>query len=163
MSILKIRKYGDPVLTERAREIEKIDGKIKNLIKNMLETMYDIPGIGLAANQVGSLARVFVCDVGEGPLVFINPEIVKTKGVVEEEEGCLSVPGVTVPVKRAKEVTLKARGLDGQPVRLVAKELLARVLQHEMDHLDGNVILARTDRENRKRALNELSNADRKD
>ncbi len=157
MSVKKVREYGDPILTERACEIEEIDEKVQKLIEDMLETMYGAPGIGLAANQIGSLARIFVCDIGEGPNVFINPVISKLKGEEEDEEGCLSVPGITVPIKRAKQVTIKALDREGKPVKIVAKDLLARVFQHEMDHLDGTVILTKTDRENRKRALQELN------
>jgi len=145
MSRLAIRKYGDPVLKQKCKPVEKITPKIKELLADMLETMYAAPGVGLAANQVGVSLRMCVIDVRpEGvrqPLILINPKIVSKSGAVKEEEGCLSLPGFTAMVKRSKEVRVEAVNEKGMPVVINGKDLLSRALQHEIDHLDGKIVM----------------------
>ncbi|OGS18602.1 MAG: peptide deformylase [Elusimicrobia bacterium RIFOXYA2_FULL_50_26] len=145
MSKLAIRKYGDPVLKQKCKPVEKITPKIKELLADMLETMYAAPGVGLAANQVGVSLRMCVIDVRpEGvrqPLILINPKIVSKSGAVKEEEGCLSLPGFTAMVKRSKEVRVEAVNEKGMPVVINGKDLLSRALQHEIDHLDGKIVM----------------------
>lgn len=162
MAILPIRRLGDPVLREKAKPIGEIDDDLRKLVADMAETMYDAPGVGLAANQIGILKRVMVLDVDaeKGDLrVFVNPEIVwQSDEKEEDEEGCLSVlPDAKVPVARAKQVKLKALDLDGKEVTFTAEGLLARAIQHEMDHLDGLLIINRTDRRSRREILKQLS------
>jgi peptide deformylase len=158
MAVLNILKFGNPVLTETAKKIEKIDESLKNLIDNMTETMYAAPGVGLAAVQVGILKQMFVYDIGDGPEVVINPEIVKTEGeTIEEEEGCLSVPEVRVPVKRFEKIELTGLDKNGKKIRVKAEGLLARAFQHEIDHLNGKLILDRTSKDERRKALHKLN------
>ncbi len=162
MAVLPIRKFPDPVLKEKTKPVEKIDDEIHKLIKNMADTMYAAPGVGLAANQIGVLKRVMVVDVHEHDkhlLVFINPEITWYSEETEEgEEGCLSVnPEIHVLVARSAKVHLKALNEEGKPVELEADGLLARALQHEVDHLNGMIILDRTSPDEKRRALKELS------
>ncbi len=150
---LTIRTYGDPVLKERARDVEEIDGAVASLVESMLETMYDAPGTGLAANQVGVQRRIFVYDVGEGPRTVINPRIVETDGEWSYEEGCLSVPGLSWEIVRPNAVHLVGLDLDGNEVSVEATELEGRVFQHELDHLDGILLIERLDEDQRKDAL----------
>lgn len=147
MAVLKIRKYGDPILRRRALPIEEVTPEVRQTIADMTETMYDEVGIGLAAPQVGvSLRLVVVGDEdGRGVRALINPVIVEQGGQVTAEEGCLSIPGIFAPVTRAAWVRLEARDADGKPVELTARGLRARVLQHELDHLDGVLFLDRLD------------------
>ena len=139
MAIRNIRLEGDEVLRKKSKVVDKIDAKILTLIKDMGETMYKADGVGLAAPQVGILKRIFVIDVydGEGLRVFINPEILETKGVQDGEEGCLSIPGISKDVKRPNYVKVKALNEKGEEFILEAEELLARAVCHENDHLDG--------------------------
>lgn len=139
MAIRNIRLEGDEVLRKHSKVVEKVDNKILTLIKDMGETMYEADGVGLAAPQVGILKRIFVIDVydGEGLRVFINPEILETKGVQDGEEGCLSIPGISEDVKRPNYVKVKALNEKGEQFVLEAEELLARAICHENDHLDG--------------------------
>ncbi|MBE6048770.1 MAG: peptide deformylase [Clostridium sp.] len=139
MAIRNIRLEGDEVLRKHSKVVEKVDNKILTLIKDMGETMYEADGVGLAAPQVGILKRIFVIDVydGEGLRVFINPEILETKGVQDGEEGCLSIPGISEDVKRPNYVKVKALNEKGEEFVLEAEELLARAICHENDHLDG--------------------------
>ena len=138
----QIVTYPNPVLREKAQPVESIDDDLRALIDDMAEVMYDDDGIGLAANQVGDLRRVIVIDAGEGFAAFINPEIVSRAGEAEGmEEGCLSLPGIRVHVKRPTEVKMKAMNLEGEPVEVEAEGMLARVLQHETDHLNGVMII----------------------
>jgi peptide deformylase len=153
MSALSIRQYGDPVLKERAREVEDIDGAVASLVESMVDTMYAAPGTGLAANQVGVQRRVFVYDVGDGPRAVINPRIVECDGEWSYEEGCLSVPGLSWQIVRPNAVHLVGLDLDGNEVSLEATELEGRVFQHELDHLDGILLVERLDEEQRKEAL----------
>lgn len=141
--ILDIKKYPASVLKERAEEVDKIDDDIRILIRDMFETMYASDGVGLAAPQVGVSKRIAVVDVGQGPQVFINPKIVRKEGKEFFEEGCLSVPGVYLKLKRAKKVTVEALDKEGNKFRVEADGLLARCLQQEIDHLNGILILDR--------------------
>jgi peptide deformylase len=156
MAIFPIRVFGDPVLRQRAAEIEKIDGKIARLSEEMIETMRDAPGVGLAAPQVGIERRIFVYDVGDGAHTVINPEIVESLGEWEYEEGCLSVPDLHWPIIRPKEVHLVGRDLEGNEISVEADELLARVFQHELDHLNGILLLERLEKDQRKQAMRVL-------
>jgi peptide deformylase len=153
MTTFPIRQYGDPVLRQRAQEIDQIDGAVAKLAQDMLETMYDTPnGVGLAAPQVGVQRRMFVYDVGDGPVVVINPVIVGSSGEWENEEGCLSVPRLSWPIVRPGVVHLIGRDLDGNELSLEGDELEGRVFQHEVDHLDGILLVERLDDERRREA-----------
>ena len=153
MSGYDIRIIGDPVLRQRAREITEIDGSLVRLVDDMLETMYEAPGIGLAAPQVGVQKRLFVWDIGEGPEAIVNPEIVESDGEWVFEEGCLSVPGLSWEIVRPKVIHIVGRDLDGNELSFEADELEARLFQHEMDHLDGTLVIERLDDDTRKQAL----------
>ena len=148
MPLIPIRKYEDPVLKKAAKPVERLDGNIARLIRDMLETMYAAPGIGLAAPQIGQSLRLAVVDIQQGktpkPLVLINPKIEKTEGKVKSEEGCLSIPGLICTVPRAERVVVSALNEKGLPVTLKAQGLLARCFQHEIDHLNGKLIIDRT-------------------
>ena len=139
MAIRIIRENGDEILRKKSRKVEVIDEKIKTLVDDMLETMYKYNGVGLAAPQVGILKRVVVIDLydNNGPLVLINPEIIKEKGEQEVDEGCLSFPNQFAKIIRPAEVTVKFQDLDGKEVKLKTKELLAQAVSHEVDHLEG--------------------------
>ena len=150
---LTIRLYGDPVLKERAREVESIDGAVASLVDSMIETMYAAPGTGLAANQVGVQRRIFVYDVGDGPQTVINPRIVESDGEWVYEEGCLSVPGLTWQIVRPNTVHLVGLHLEGNEISIDGSELEGRVFQHELDHLDGILLVERLDDVQRKEAL----------
>jgi len=150
---LTIRQYGDPVLKERTREVEEIDGALVNLVDSMIETMYAAPGSGLAANQVGVQRRLFVYDAGEGARVVINPRIVESEGEWAYEEGCLSVPGLSWEIVRPNAVHLVGLDLDGDEISIEAEEFEGRVFQHELDHLDGILLVERLDEDQRKEAL----------
>jgi peptide deformylase len=156
MAGLNIRQYGDPVLKERTREVDDIDGGVVSLVDAMIETMYAAPGTGLAANQVGVQRRIFVYDVGEGARTVINPRIVESDGEWAYEEGCLSVPGLSWEIVRPNAVHLVGVDLDGNDVSIEATELEGRVFQHELDHLDGILLVERLDEEQRKEALKVL-------
>ncbi|HIN23648.1 MAG TPA: peptide deformylase [Dehalococcoidia bacterium] len=139
MAILEMRILPDPILRRKAIKIAKITPQLKKLVENMVETMRDQSGVGLAANQVGSLQKVAVIETPdmEEPMVLINPEIMKTEGERQVIEGCLSVPGWRGTVNRSEKVRVKAMGLDGKTYRLNAEDLLAQALEHEIDHLNG--------------------------
>lgn len=137
MALRNIRKYGDDLLRKKSRTVEKIDGRINTLLDDMLETMYENNGVGLAAPQVGILKRVVVIDVGSGPLFLINPEILETEGSYIDEEGCLSIPGEQGEVERPYRVKVKALNREGKEIIVEGEELLARALCHEIDHLNG--------------------------
>ena len=139
MALRTIRTEGDPVLAKKCRPVEEITPRIRELITDMLETMYDACGVGLAAPQVGILKRIVVIDVGEGPIILINPEIVETSGEQTGEEGCLSVPGMSGQVTRPNHVKVKALDMDMKEVEYEGEELLARAFCHELDHLDGKM------------------------
>jgi len=144
MSIKKVVKYGEPSLREPSKEVHKVSQKIKNMVADLLDTMYEQNGVGLAAPQIGENYRVFVIDVSTGnqplnPMVFINPKIIKKSGAVISHEGCLSFPEAYTNVKRYANVMVKALDRNGRSFVLEAKDgtLLARAIQHEFDHLDG--------------------------
>ncbi len=147
MALLPILTAPDPRLKKKSLPVETVDADVRQLMDDMLETMYDAPGIGLAAPQVGALKRVIVLDIDReetktGPLFMANPEIVEASDDdVIYEEGCLSVPGVYEPVERAASIRVRAQDAEGQPFELDAGELLAVCIQHEMDHLEGKVFV----------------------
>jgi peptide deformylase len=147
MAVLRIRKYGDPVLRRRALPVGEVTPEVRTLIEDMTETMYDEVGIGLAAPQVGVSLRLVVVgdEAGRGVQALVNPVITAQGGQVTAEEGCLSIPGVFAPIARAEWIEVEAAGADGGPVRIRAHGLRARVLQHEMDHLDGVLFIDRLD------------------
>jgi len=147
MAILKVRKYGDPVLRRRAARVEAVTSDIRKTIADMVDTMYDEVGLGLAAPQVGVSLRLMVVadEENRDARALINPVITEQGGEIVAEEGCLSIPGIFAPVKRAEWVRLEAQDPDGQPVSLTARGLRARVFQHEMDHLDGVLFIDRLD------------------
>ncbi len=140
MSLLRIRVYPDPVLRVRCAEITEFDAELRQLAQDMAETMYDAPGLGLAAPQVGIEKRIAVVDVSEGSddlLVLVNPEVVEGDGSAVEIEGCLSIPGITEKVRRPFSIVVRAQDLEGKDFELKAEDLLARAICHEVDHLDG--------------------------
>jgi peptide deformylase len=153
VSSLTIRQYGDPVLKERTRDVEEIDGKVAKLVDSMFETMYEAPGTGLAANQVGVQRRIFVYDIGDGARAVINPRIVESDGEWTFNEGCLSIPGLSWDIVRPDHVHLVGLDLDGNEISLEGSELEGRVFQHELDHLDGVLLVERLDEDQRKEAL----------
>ena len=139
MALRTIRVQGDSVLTKKSRTVEKMTPRIGELITDMLDTMYDAMGVGLAAPQVGILKRIVVIDVGEGPIVLINPEILETSGEQTGDEGCLSVPGMAGQVTRPNYVKVKALDVNMEEQILEGEGLLARAFCHEIDHLDGKM------------------------
>jgi peptide deformylase len=154
---LDIRMFGDPVLKTRASSVECFDGSLSHLAEEMLATMREHEGVGLAANQVGRLKRILVAALEEEEFVLVNPVIEEGSETTEKElEGCLSIPGIQVEVERPTAVTVSGQDASGAPLKMLASGLLARILQHEIDHLDGTLILDRTDRESRKAALREI-------
>jgi len=153
----QIRTFGDPVLTQRANEVTDIDGTVAKLVEGMVETLREANGVGLAAPQVGVQKRLFVYELHEGkPVTIINPTIVDSRGEWEYQEGCLSIPGLYYPIVRPKEIHLTGWDLDGREVSIEADELEARCFQHELDHLDGRLLLDVLDKAQRKDALREL-------
>jgi len=144
MALLEILEFPDPRLRTKASPITDVDGKIARMADDLLETMYDAPGIGLAATQVNFHKRLLVVDISEennSPLILINPKIIKSEGKIETNEGCLSVPGFYEPVSRFQAVTIEAVNRDGEVFSLDAEDLLAVCIQHEMDHLEGKVFV----------------------
>ena len=153
---LEVKTFGDPVLKTRAARVKEFDDALLRLTEEMLVTMREREGVGLAANQVGRLRRVLVAGIEEDEYVLVNPVIEARSDETEVlAEGCLSIPGIQVDVERPVTVTVSGQNADGEEIRFEAKGLLARVFQHEVDHLDGVLILDRTDRESRKAALRE--------
>ncbi|HEX9685850.1 MAG TPA: peptide deformylase [Burkholderiales bacterium] len=149
MALLTILQYPDPRLHKRASRVEAVSDDIRKLIKDMAETMYAAPGVGLAATQVNVHLRVIVIDVAESHdqlRVFINPKLVAASGSADIEEGCLSVPGVYEKVRRAERITVRALNADGEPFTLEADGVLAVCIQHEMDHLEGKVFVEKLSR-----------------
>ncbi|MCR5222512.1 MAG: peptide deformylase [Lachnospiraceae bacterium] len=141
MALRTIREIGDDVLKKPCKEVKEMTGRLKVLIDDMLETMYDADGVGLAAPQVGILKRIVVIDVGDGPIVLVNPKIVATDGEQTGQEGCLSVPGKCGDVTRPNYVKVVALNEEMEPVEIEGTELLARALCHEIDHLDGHLFV----------------------
>ncbi|MGZ4152842.1 MAG: peptide deformylase [Actinomycetota bacterium] len=157
MSLLPIRTLGDPVLREPGRDVERFDDSLRRLIEDMFETMYDAPGVGLAAQQVGISSRFFVYDDGDGHRGFIaNPELFDHAGSDEHEEGCLSIPGPFHPTSRATRVRIRGLDQDGRPVELVGEGLLARIFQHETDHTNGMLYIDRLDDDARREVMRQL-------
>lgn len=152
MSTLPIRTYGDPVLAAIATEIELVDARIVALAQSMIETMNEAPGVGLAGNQIGVQKRLFVYDKGDGPRVVVNPVIVETSGEWLYEEGCLSVPGLSWEIVRPNAVHLKGYDLDGDELDIEAEEFEGRIFQHEVDHLNGVLLIDRLNDEQRREA-----------
>ena len=142
MSILDIRVLGDPILRQSTVPVKEITAELRTLVADMFETMHHARGIGLAAPQVGRAERLAVIEIENEPLVVINPEIVETSsGKAKAEEGCLSIPDIYADVERPKDVVVRAMDLDGKTYEVQATDLLARCLQHEIDHLDGKLFL----------------------
>ncbi len=149
---LPIRVYGDPVLKEVTTDVTDIDGRVAALAQSMIETMYEAPGVGLAANQVGVQKRLFVYDKGDGAVVVVNPRIVETDGEWTFEEGCLSVPGLSWAITRPNAVHLVGFDLEGNEIDVQTDEYEGRIFQHELDHLDGILLIERLDDDQRKAA-----------
>jgi peptide deformylase len=165
MSRLAILKYPDPRLYRKAEPVAVVDETIRKLVDDLAETMYAAPGVGLAATQVDVHKRVIVIDTSDERddlLVLINPEIVSRVGVQNQEEGCLSVPGIYEPVERAESIRVRALGRDGQPFELDAEGLLAVCVQHEMDHLEGKVFVDYLSRLKRERIRAKLQKQSKK-
>jgi len=165
MAVLPIRIYGDPVLRQRAVEILKVDDSVVKLVSDMFDTLKQENGLGLAANQIGVLKRVFIVNLshvkeGEKPFAIINPVMLDKSGEIIGEEGCLSVPGIFEDVVRAKRVTFKGIDISGKEITIQAEDLLSRVMQHELDHLNGILFidhLSKIKREQIDSKLNKIS------
>lgn len=149
---MPIRTYGDPVLSTATTDVENIDAKLAALAFSMIDTMREAPGVGLAANQIGVQKRLFVYDKGDGPHVVVNPVIVETSGEWTYDEGCLSVPGMNWEIVRPNAVHLQGFDLDGNELDIETDEYEARIFQHEVDHLDGVLLIERLTDEQRKEA-----------
>jgi peptide deformylase len=155
--ILPIRTLGDPVLRQPASPVERFDRSFRELVKDMTETMYAAPGVGLAGPQVGVSLQVFTFDDGEiGPSCIANPELVDPEGELLEEEGCLSIPGPYHPTQRYRKITCRGMDAKGKPVEVTGEGLLSRILQHETDHLAGKLYIDLLDEEGRRAVLAEL-------
>ncbi|MEE9423570.1 MAG: peptide deformylase [Methylococcales bacterium] len=144
MAILHILEYPDRRLRKKAVAVDRVDDAIRRTVDDLFETMYDAPGVGLAATQVNIHKRILVIDVSDEknePLCLINPKIIETEGLAESEEGCLSVPGIFEMVERPEKVIIRALGKDGEPFEMAADDLLATCIQHEIDHLEGKVFV----------------------
>lgn len=160
MAIYPIRTFGDPVLRLETKTVTKFNDALRTLAKDMIETMYDAPGVGLAANQIGVDKRIAVFDAQDelGARVMINPEIVELAGEFTQEEGCLSVPGHWWEISRPAFARVKAFDLDGEQVEYAGDGLLGRVLQHEIGHLNGGLLIDVLPKRQRKKALKDLRN-----
>ncbi|MDP1808031.1 MAG: peptide deformylase [Actinomycetota bacterium] len=158
MAIFPVRLFGDPVLREKSHPVRELDKRIQVLSADMAQTMYKCAGVGLAAPQIGVLKQIITIDMDQDNyVVYLNPEIKESSRSEEtEEEGCLCVPHIRVPVTRARKVIVKALDLQGRPLIIEAEDLLARILQHEIDHLHGQTILDKTDAKSRRRAVREF-------
>lgn len=159
MALLPVLKYPDPRLHKVAAKVERVDDQVRGLVRDMAETMYAAPGIGLAATQVDVHRRIIVIDISDTRdqlRTFINPEILEKSGEAEWEEGCLSVPGIYEKVQRAQRVKVRALDAEGQTFTLEAEDLLAVCIQHEMDHLEGKVFVERLSRLKQQRILSKL-------
>lgn len=143
MAVRKIRVYGDPILREKTQLVGEVTPQTKKLIKDMTETMYENEGLGLAANQIGIGKQIMTVDVGQGLLVLINPRIMESCGEESAEEGCLSLPDIKVEVKRARKIKVRGLNEEGGRIEIEAEGLLARAIQHEIDHLNGMLIADR--------------------
>jgi peptide deformylase len=158
VSVLPIRILGDPVLREPSRDVETFDELMHRLYEDMLETMYKAPGVGLAAPQIGLSLRFFVYDAerGNGPGAIANPLLSEMEGEIVQDEGCLSIPNLWYPTARAERVRVDGLDLRGDPVTVHAEGLLARVFQHEIDHLNGMLFIDRLSEEDRRKAMSTL-------
>ena len=153
----EIRTFGDPVLKSRASPVKDFDESLEHLAEEMMRVMREAEGVGLAANQIGRLKRIFVALHEDEQYAIVNPVIeVRSETTEKDIEGCLSIPETRVEVERPTFVTVSGQDPSGEPVRVEAEGLLARIFQHEIDHLDGVLILDRTDRESRKNAMREM-------
>lgn len=146
MAIRQIRIDDDPILRKKSRVIEEIDERIKTIVEDMIETMNKADGVGLAAPQVGILKRLCVIDVGDGPMIFINPTILSSEGEQVDEEACLSLPEQSGFVKRPESLVVEATDLEGTVFQLFCSDLLARAVCHELDHLDGILFIDRVEK-----------------
>jgi peptide deformylase len=161
MTVLAIRKFGDPVLRSPGLPVVDFDDRLAKLAADMRETMLAAPGVGLAAPQVGIPRRLFTFDSGEESGAYANPEIVwRSDGIQEGEEGCLSIPGIYFPVTRATSVRVRAQSLEGDPIEREAEGFLARIFQHEIDHLDGVLFVDRLEAEHRREAMKLIREAE---
>jgi peptide deformylase len=161
VAVLKIRTFGDPVLRSPALDVSEFDDRLKTLAADMRETMLAAPGVGLAAPQVGVPRRVFTFDSGEEAGAYANPEIVWYSDEEQEgEEGCLSIPGVYFPVRRALKVRVRALTLEAEEIERDAEGFLARIFQHEIDHLAGTLFVDRLDAEHRREAMRLIREAE---
>ncbi len=163
MAVLEIVTYPDPVLLSEAQAVPRVTRRVRRLAHDMLETMYAAPGVGLAAPQVGARQRVIVLDVGEGPITLVNPEITAADGEQVGLEGCLSLPDLVGEVRRAEWVVVSGLNRRGRPITVEGEGLLARALQHEIDHLDGILFIARLEDPTRLWRVSELSAATEKE
>jgi len=153
----EVRTFGDPALKSRTSQVKDFDEPLKQLAEDMMRVMRERDGVGLAANQIGRLKRIFVAAYEDEEYAIVNPEIDELSETTEKDtEGCLSIPETRVEVERPTAVTITGQDLSGAPVRVDAEGLLARIFQHEIDHLNGVLILDRTDRESRKSAMREI-------
>lgn len=152
----RILHYGEEPLREPSKPVTEINDEVRRLVDDMFETMYESKGVGLAAPQIGVNLRVAVIDIGDDPLVFINPQILKSSGKETCDEGCLSFPGLTEKVERALKVVAEATDLDGSVYEIEAEGLLARAIQHELDHLDGVLFVDRISKARRLQIKHEL-------
>ena len=163
MAILPIRTLGDPVLRESSRPVERFDGSLRRIADDMFETMYAAPGVGLAANQVGIAMRFFVYDDGEGNKGSVaNPVVSDLEEDETNDEGCLSIPGPFYPTTRSLKVSIVGLDLDGQRVAIAAEGLLARIFQHETDHINGHLYIDRLDEAGRREIMRLLREHDLK-
>ena len=153
MSSYAVRTYGDPVLRQMAKPVENVDGALVKLVDDMVETMYEAVGAGLAAPQVGVQRRLFVYELDDGPKAVINPEIVESSGELWHDEACLSIPGLRIGILRPEKVLLHGYDLDGNELTIEADDFMGRMFQHEVDHLNGVLMVERLDDDMRKQAL----------
>ncbi len=137
MAVLEIKTYGDPVLRLKAEPVKRVTKRVTKIIKDMVETMYAADGAGLAAPQIGISRQIIVIDVGDGPIVLLNPKLIEEEGEDLDVEGCLSIPGKKAYVKRAAKVRVRAQNEQGKTIEIEGEGMLARALQHEIDHLKG--------------------------
>jgi peptide deformylase len=156
MSLKEIIIYPDPVIKKKSESVDEVNEEIKQLIEDMAETMYASRGVGLAAVQIGVLKRVIVVNIGEGLIAMVNPEILENEGEFKMEEGCLCLPGVLIDVKRSEKVKVKGLNEKGEEVVIDAEGLLARAFQHEVDHLNGILIIDKVSRIKRELLTNNL-------
>lgn len=157
MAVFPIRKFGDPILKEKCQPVEKITAEVKQTVKNLADSMCHALGVGLAACQIGVLSRIIVLDIGEGLEVYINPEIIdQSKKVEAMDEGCLSFPNVRILVTRSVSLKIKALDVKGNEFTVNASDMRGHALQHEIDHLDGILLIDRADKNERRKALEQF-------